>query len=46
MKGQGEIETQDRENIPDRFKMIAALNFTTVNRKAGEWYRWVKNFST
>ena len=37
MEGQGEIEDQDRENIPDRFKMIEALIFTTVNRKAGEW---------
>ena len=39
MEGQGEIEDQDRENIPDRFKMMAALNFTTVKRKAGEWYK-------
>ena len=28
-----------RENIPDRFKMMAAVNFTTCDRKAGEWYK-------
>ena len=39
MEGQGDIEAQDRENIPDRFKMMAAVNFTTCDRKAGEWYK-------
>ena len=38
MEGQGEIEDQDRENIPDNFKMMAAVDFSTVNRKAGKWY--------
>ena len=38
MEGQGEIEDQDREGISDRFKMMAAVDFSTVNRKAGIWY--------
>ena len=41
MEGQGDIEAQDLEGISDRFKMMAALNFTTVERKAGEWYKAV-----
>ena len=39
MEGQGEIEDQDREGISDRFKMMAPIDFKTVNRKAGEWYK-------
>ena len=39
MEGQGDIEEQDKEGIPERFKMMAAINFTTVDRVAGEWYK-------
>ena len=39
MEGQGDIEDQDREGIPDRFKVMAAINFTTLDRVAGEWYK-------
>jgi len=38
MEGQGDIQEKDLENISDRFKMMPALDFTTVNRKAGNWY--------
>jgi len=41
MEGQGDIQEKDLENISDRFKMMPALDFTTVNREAGNWYKAV-----
>ena len=39
MEGEGDIEEEDLERIPDRFKLMSALNFTTFRRKAGKWYK-------
>ena len=39
MEGQGDIEDQDLEGISDRFQMMAAVDFSTVDRKAGHWYK-------
>mgnify|MGYP003294703449 CR=1 FL=1 len=38
MEGQGEIEDEDKEGIPDRFKMMAAIDMPVHDRKAGKWY--------
>lgn len=38
MEGQGKIEAQDTTGVPERFKMMAAVDFPSKNRKAGEWY--------
>ena len=37
MEGPGEIEEQDLK-CPERFKMMAAVNFPTLNRTKGNWY--------
>ena len=41
MEGQGEIEEQDKEGIPDRFRMMAAVDFLWApeRRVPGEWYK-------
>ena len=41
MEGQGEIEEQDKEGIPDRFRMMAAVDFLWApeRREPGEWYK-------
>jgi lysophospholipase L1-like esterase len=39
MEGQGDIEDQDLEGISDRFQTMAAVDFSTVDRKAGQWYK-------
>ena len=38
MEGNAAIEDQDREYVNPRFKMMAAVDMPTQNRKAGEWY--------
>ena len=38
MQGKGTIEDQDKQDVPERFKMMAAVDFTALNRKSGEWY--------
>lgn len=38
MEGNALIETIDRQNIPDRFKMMAAVNFNNPKREKGKWY--------
>lgn len=38
MEGNAQIETIDRQNIPDRFKMMAAVDFKNPKREKGEWY--------
>lgn len=38
MEGNATPETQDYENVPERFKMMAAVDFTNPVRKRGEWY--------
>jgi len=37
-QGKGKIESQDITDVPERFKMMAAVDFPSMDRKAGEWY--------
>ena len=38
MEGNATPEAQDYENVSERFKMIAAVDFSNPVRKRGEWY--------
>ena len=38
MEGYGQIEAQDTGNVPERFKMMAAVDFPTKGRAKGNWY--------
>ena len=38
MEGNAPIEAQDRENVPERFRMMAAVDNPDMNRIKGEWY--------
>ena len=38
MEGQGDIEEEDKVGIPDRFKMMPAIEMPLVNRTVGQWY--------
>lgn len=38
MEGNAKIEQQDLINVPERFQMMAAVNFSSPSRKQGEWY--------
>ena len=38
MEGQGEIETQDLANVPERFKLLASVDMPTQGRTKGNWY--------
>ncbi len=38
MQGKGRIEDRDKADVPERFRMMAAVDFPTMNRKQGEWY--------
>lgn len=38
MQGKGKIEEQDLTNVPERFKMMAAVDFPSMGRTMGEWY--------
>ena len=38
MEGNASIEAQDRVNVSPRFKMMAAVDMPSSNRKKGEWY--------
>ena len=38
MEGNAAIESQDRQNVPDRFKMMAAVNMNSMGRTKGKWY--------
>jgi len=38
MEGNAKPETQDLTDVPDRFKMMAAVDFSDPVRKKGEWY--------
>ena len=37
MEGNASIEPLDRQNVPDRFQMMAAVDFNNPQRKKGEW---------
>lgn len=38
MEGNATIENQDRQNVPERFKMMAAVNMNSMSRVKGKWY--------
>lgn len=38
MEGQGNIEEEDIQNIPERFKLMAAVDMPNLNRTKGNWY--------
>ena len=38
MEGNAAIEPSDRINVPERFKMMAAVDYNNPSRKLGEWY--------
>ena len=38
MEGNATPEAQDHENVSERFKMMAAVDFSNPVRKRGEWY--------
>lgn len=38
MEGNAAIEAVDKQNVPERFKMMAAVDFSNPNRKMGQWY--------
>lgn len=38
MEGNAQVEEEDRQNVPERFKMMAAVDFSTPARSKGEWY--------
>ena len=38
MEGYGQIEAQDTANVPERFKMMAAVDFPSKGRKKWNWY--------
>lgn len=38
MEGNAQPEAVDMQNVPERFKMMAAVDFSSPSRKKGEWY--------
>lgn len=38
MEGSAQIEPVDRTNVPERFRMMAAVDYTNPQRTKGEWY--------
>ena len=38
MEGHGKIEAQDTANVPERFKMMAAVDFPSSGKIKGNWY--------
>jgi hypothetical protein len=38
MEGNAPIEAIDRESVPDRFRVMAAVDYPTPQRVLGEWY--------
>lgn len=38
MEGNAQVEPVDRQNVPERFKMMAAVDFKESGRTQGEWY--------
>lgn len=39
MEGNASVEPIDHQNIPDRFKVMATTDFSSPERKTGEWYK-------
>ena len=38
MEGNATPEAQDYENVPERFQVMAAVNFSNPKREMGKWY--------
>ncbi|MDE7409010.1 MAG: sialate O-acetylesterase [Muribaculaceae bacterium] len=38
MEGNAQVEPMDRQNVPERFQMMACVDFNNPSRKQGEWY--------
>ncbi len=38
MEGFPGVEQQDKENVDDRFQVLAAVDFPKLDRKKGQWY--------
>ncbi|MDE7378165.1 MAG: sialate O-acetylesterase [Paraprevotella sp.] len=38
MEGNAPVESMDRQNVPERFKMMATVDFSNPERIRGEWY--------
>jgi hypothetical protein len=38
MEGNAQVEPIDKQNVPERFKVMAAVNYTNPPRTQGEWY--------
>ncbi len=38
MEGNASIEPTDRQNVPERFKMMPTVDFSNPKRTKGEWY--------
>ncbi|MDE6554275.1 MAG: sialate O-acetylesterase [Muribaculaceae bacterium] len=38
MEGNAQIEPLDRQNVPERFQMMACVDFNNPKRTQGEWY--------
>ena len=38
MEGKATPEAQDYENVPERFQVMAAVNFSNPKREMGKWY--------
>ena len=38
MEGNARPETQDYDNVPERFKVMAAVDMSSPQRRKGEWY--------
>ena len=38
MEGNAQVEPFDRQNVPERFRMMAAVDFNNPQRSQGEWY--------
>ncbi len=38
MEGNAHVEAKDRQNVPDRFKVMSAVDYSNPQRTKGEWY--------
>ena len=38
MEGNAQVEPIDRQNVPERFRMMACVDFNNPKRTQGEWY--------
>ncbi len=38
MEGNAQVETMDRQNVPERFKVMSAVDYDYPKRTKGEWY--------